>query len=738
MHSAVAMNLNESLEKYFGFKHFKGQQKEIIETILDGDDTLVIMPTGGGKSLCYQLPAILSEGIAIVVSPLIALMKNQVDLIRGYSSDDSIAHFMNSSLKAAQLKEVKKDLMSGNTKLLYVAPETLSKESTIDFLKELKVSFVAIDEAHCISEWGHDFRPKYREIKDSLHEIREKIPIIALTATATPKVRHDIMKTLKMKKDARIFLSSFNRENLFYEIRAKKDRENTIKNIVQFVRQNEGKSGIVYCLNRKTTEDLAETLQVNGLKAAAYHAGLDAGTRSNVQDMFLMEDVDVICATIAFGMGIDKPDVRFVVHFDMPKSLENYYQETGRAGRDGVGGQCVAYFSHDDINKMDKLLSNDQKSVKEREIGGQHLSEIVAYAESAACRRKFLLHYFGEVFDDEKCEKGCDNCANPLPLIDATEHIKITIEAVKSLGDAYNIKYVVNFISGIRSKEINANKHDNHELFGTGKEKDKSYWNSVVRRTLLDGYLDKDIENYGIIKMADKGLAFLEKPVKVEIALNRDFKNTGNDITVNAAATVALDDRLFKLLKDLRKKEAKRKKLPPFVIFQDASLSDMATSYPITKDEMANIVGVSKGKAMKFGRPFLELIADYVEEYEIDRPADFVTKQKANKSKKKIQIIQNIDKKIPLSNLAQSLSLTLEELFLEIETIIASGTKLNIDYFINEYLDEDQQEEIHEYFLECESEELDLELALKELDDDDYTLDDMRMMKVKFLCEVSM
>ncbi len=738
MPSVATFDLQESLEKYFGFKNFKGQQKEIIENILDNKDTLVIMPTGGGKSLCYQLPAILNEGIAIVISPLIALMKNQVDLIRGYSSDDSIAHFMNSSLRAAQLREVKKDVLEGKTKLLYVAPETLSKESTIEFLRQLNISFVAVDEAHCISEWGHDFRPKYREIKEALKAIKEEIPIIALTATATPKVRFDIMKTLKMK-NADVFLSSFNRDNLYYEIRAKKDRENTIKNIVQFVRQNEGKSGIVYCLNRKTTEDLAETLQVNGIKAAAYHAGLDAGTRSNVQDMFLMEDVDVICATIAFGMGIDKPDVRFVVHFDIPKSLENYYQETGRAGRDGMEGQCVAYFSHDDVNKMEKLLSNDNKSVKEREIGSQHIGEIVAYSESAACRRKFLLHYFGEVFDDAKCEKGCDNCANPLPVIDATEHVKMTIEAVKALGDSYKIKYIVNFMAGTRSKEINANKHNNHKLFGKGKEKGKPYWNSVVRRTLLDGYLEKDIENYGIIKMGEKGLAFLENPIATKIALNRDFKNTDADIAVSGSSgAVALDDRLFKLLKDLRKKEAKRRSLPPFVIFQDASLSDMATSYPITKEEMANIVGVSQGKAVKFGRPFLELIADYVEENEIERPMEFVTKQKANKSKKKVQIIQNIDKKIPLPNIADSLGMSLEELFQEIEAIIFSGTKLNIDYFINEYLDEDQQEEIFEYFMESETEDLDLELALKEIDDEDYNLDDMRMMKVKFLCEVSM
>ncbi|MCL4117592.1 UNVERIFIED_CONTAM: hypothetical protein GTU68_066760 [Idotea baltica] len=737
MHTATAINLEENLNRYFGFKQFKGQQKEIIESILDGKDTLVIMPTGGGKSLCYQLPAILSEGIAIIVSPLIALMKNQVDLVRGYSSNDSIAHFMNSSLRAAQLKEVKQDLLDNKTKLLYVAPETLSKESTIEFLSQLKISFVAVDEAHCISEWGHDFRPKYREIKESIKAIQEETPIIALTATATPKVQSDIMKTMKMR-GAEVFLSSFNRDNLFYEIRAKKDRENTIKNIVQFVKQRPSESGIVYCLNRKTTEDLAETLQVNGVKAAAYHAGLDGGTRSNVQDMFLMEDVDVICATIAFGMGIDKPDVRFVVHFDIPKSLENYYQETGRAGRDGMGGICVAYFSHTDINKMDKLLSNDQKSVKEREIGGQHLSEIVAYSESAACRRKFLLHYFGEVFDDAKCEKGCDNCADPLPLIDATSDVKITLEAVLSLGDSYPIKYLVNFIAGSRSKEINANKHNTHKLFGKGVGKDKSYWNSVVRRTLLDGYLDRGIENYGIIKMSETGLKFIDKPIKTEIALNRDFKNIDGDIIVNASAGAALDDRLYKLLKDLRKKEAKDLKLPPFVIFQDASLSDMATAYPITREEMANIVGVSQGKAIKFGKPFLELIAEYVEENKIDRPADFVTKQKANKSKTKVQIIQNIDKKIPLNNIAESIGMNLEGLFQEIEVIIASGTKLNIDYFINEYLDEDQQEEIFDCFMETETDELDLDAALKELDDDDYTLDDMRMMKVKFLCKVSM
>jgi len=728
----IELNLEQVLQEYFGFNSFKGQQKEIIEHILDGNDTLVIMPTGGGKSLCYQLPALMSEGTAIVISPLIALMKNQVDMVRGYARNDSIAHFMNSSLKAADLKNVKSDLIEGKTKLLYVAPETLNKENTIAFLKSLKISFIAVDEAHCISEWGHDFRPDYRNIKEAIRQIEQNIPIVALTATATPKVRLDMAKTLQLNKP-KLFIDSFNRSNLYYEIRAKKDKDKTIKNIVQFVKSNPGKSGIVYCLNRKTTEQMAETLQMNGVKAAAYHAGLDAATRNNVQDMFLMEDVDVITATIAFGMGIDKPDVRFVIHFDIPKSIENYYQETGRAGRDGLDGHCIAYFSHADINKMDKFLKD--KPVKEKEIGGQHLMEMVAFSESGACRRQFILHYFGELFPADKCEKGCDNCRNPLPSQNAKNQLVMALKAINELDGQFELKHLVDFIVGSRTKMIVTYRHDGHKQFAVGKAESKIYWNSLLRKALLENYLAKEIEEYGLISVSEKGLDFIKNPTDFELSLNRDFENLDNSIVTNTTQSVALDDNLLKLLKDLRKREAKRRNLPPFVLFQDTSLSEMATSYPINTDELQHIGGVSKGKAIKFGRAFVSLIAEYVEENNIDRPLEIVTKQMANKSKAKISIIQNIDKKVPLQTIADSLKISLEDLFQEIEAIAASGTKLNLDYFINEYLDEDQQEEIYEYFMEAETD--DLQVALEEIDDEDYTLDDMRMMKIKFMSEVA-
>jgi len=724
------LSIQDALHKYFGFKSFKGEQETIIESILHKRDTFVIMPTGGGKSLCYQLPAIMSEGTTLVISPLIALMKNQVDMVRGYSSNDDIAHFLNSSLNRSQSKKVKEDLRAGKTKLLYVAPETLTKDSTVEFFKELNISFVAVDEAHCISEWGHDFRPEYRRIRDMLDNIQEDIPIIALTATATPKVRADIIKNLKLK-EPNTFISSFNRHNLYYEVRPKPTREATIRNIVQFVKGNEGKSGIIYCLNRKTTEEIAETLQVNGIKAAAYHAGLDSGTRTNVQDHFLMEEIDVIAATIAFGMGIDKPDVRFVLHFDVPKSLENYYQETGRAGRDGLEGKCISYFSQADINKLDKFLRD--KPVKEREIGGQHLLEVVGYAESGTCRRQFLLHYFGELFDKKKCEGMCDNCANPKDIIEGKLYMQTALKVIRTLGEQFKLKYLVDFLIGKQSQEVISFRHDQKEGFGVGKEKNKLFWSSVLRQAMLKDYVCKEIENYGVLKLTDKGHAFIDKPEVVEIVLNHEFKE-GDAAIIKPQRTVALDPVLVKMLRDLRKQVAKEKQLPPFVIFQDASLNDMATQYPTSVEEMANIVGVSKGKALKFGRKFLALISQYVEDNNIEKPNEIITKQVANKSKRKVYIIQNIDKKISLQTIAEGQGISLDELFEEIETIVASGTKLNIDYFVNDYLDEDQQEEIYDYFMEADTDDLDL--ARKELDEE-YSLDDLRVVRVKFMSELA-
>jgi len=726
-------SLQKELDKHFGFKAFKGDQEEIIQCVLDRKDTFVIMPTGGGKSLCYQLPALMSEGTALIISPLIALMKNQVDMVRGFSSDDKIAHYLNSSLNRAQSKQVKQDLEDGVTKLLYVAPETLTKPDTIAFFKELNISFVAVDEAHCISEWGHDFRPEYRRIREMIDEISPEIPIVALTATATPKVRVDIIKTLKLR-DAQIFLSSFNRDNLYYEVRPKSNREETIKNIVQFIKANgEGKSGIVYCLNRKTTEEIAETLRVNDIKAAPYHAGLDSGTRSEIQDQFLMEDVDVICATIAFGMGIDKPDVRFVIHFDIPKSLENYYQETGRAGRDGLEGNCIAYFSQTDINKLDKFLRD--KPVKEREIGGQHLIEMVGYSECGTCRRQFVLHYFGELYDAEGCNKMCDNCANPKERMEGKGYMVTALKVVLELKENFRIKYLVDYLIGKNTQDIITNRHDQKESFGSGKEKDKLFWSSVLRQALLKNLLEKDIEDYGILMLTKDGHDFVAKPKPIEIVLNNQFSNDGASAMTKATKTLALDPVLLSMLKDLRKQVAKEKTLPPFVIFLDVSLNDMATQYPITVEEMANISGVSKGKAIKYGKKFVSMIAKYVEENDIERPGEVITKQIANKSKRKVFIIQNVDKKIPLNTIAQNQGMKMDELFTEIESIVASGTKLNIDYFINDNLDEDQQEEIYEYFMEADSE--DVEAALKEFEDEEYTLDEIRMVKVKFMSEVA-
>ncbi|MCB0516234.1 MAG: DNA helicase RecQ [Chitinophagales bacterium] len=728
------INLTEALQQYFGFNVFKGEQKEIIESILCGRDTFVIMPTGGGKSLCYQLPALVSEGTAIVISPLIALMKNQVDMVRGYSSDDTVAHFLNSSLSKTQIKKVKQDLVDGNTKMLYIAPETLTKDTTLDFLGELNISFVAVDEAHCISEWGHDFRPEYRRIRQMIDELGSDIPIIALTATATPKVRTDIIKTLKLEQP-NIFISSFNRPNLYYEIRPKLKKNETLKNIIQFISQNKGKSGIIYCLNRKTTEEIAELLQVNGINAAAYHAGLEANVRSTVQDQFIMEEIDVIVATIAFGMGIDKPDVRFVIHFDMPKSLENYYQETGRAGRDGLEGKCVGYFSYKDINKLDKFLRD--KPVKEREIGAQHLQEVVAYSEAASCKRQFILHYFGEDFDDKKCDKGCDSCAHPKEKIEVKDSMRLVLRAVRDLGENFQIGHIVDYLMGVSNQEIVTTKQDKLEDFGAGKEHNSHYWNSVIRQALLLNLLYKDIEDYGVIKFHESAAAYIEKPYSIKMAINHSY--TEEDL--NAADDsgpdrgVALDDTLLDMLKDLRRKVAKQKNVPPFVVFQDASLNDMATNYPITVDEMANIVGVSKGKALKYGSQFLELIKIYVEENEIDRPSEFVTHQVANKSKQKIAIIQNIDKKISLDEIARANQMSMEELIVEMESIVASGTRLNIDYVLEDLLDEEIKDEVFEYFMQADTDNP--ELALKELEPDDYDLDEIRLLRIKFMSELA-
>jgi len=724
--------LKEALIENFGFDRFKGGQETIIQSVVNKKDTFVIMPTGGGKSLCYQLPAMILEGTALIISPLIALMKNQVDLVRGYCDNDEIAHFLNSSLSRKQTKQVKQDLIDNKTKLLYVAPETLTKEETINFFKEeLKISFVAVDEAHCISEWGHDFRPEYRRIREMLDEIDPEIPIAALTATATPKVQEDIVKTLKMREPD-IYISSFNRPNLYYEVRPKKKKADTLKDIVHFIKQNEGKSGIIYCLNRKTTEEIAETLNVNGIKAAPYHAGLDSNTRSRIQDQFLMEDIDVIAATIAFGMGIDKPDVRFVLHYDVPKSLENYYQETGRAGRDGLEGKCISYFSHDDINKLDKFLRD--KPVKEREIGGQHLLEVVDYSEMGTCRRQFLLHYFGEDYDVDGCNKMCDNCANPREKLEGIEYMKMALTTVKELGSQYRIKYLTEFLIGKRSQDVLAFRHDKKPSFGIGKERDAAFWSSLLRQAILRNFLVKEIEDYGVLDITAKGEAYLENPHSVEITLHHQY-DTENLPTVSVGKTVALDQQLLKMLKDIRKQVAKRKNLPPYVIFQDASLNDMATQYPITADEMANIAGVSKGKAIKYGRSFLEFIKEYVEENDIERPNEIVTKQVAQKSKRKVFIIQNIDKQIPLITIASNLQIDMEELMEEMESIVASGTKININYFINDNLDEEQQEEIFDYFMEAESD--DIRMALDELDDDEYTGEDIRLMRLKFMSDLA-
>lgn len=729
----TAGELISHLQNNFGFDTFKEPQEEIIRNLLSGKDTFVIMPTGGGKSLCYQLPAIISKGCAIIVSPLIALMKNQVDLIRGYSSADHIAHFLNSTLNKGQQKIVKDDLTSGKTKMLYVAPETLTKEENVEFFKDLNISFFAVDEAHCISEWGHDFRPEYRRLREIMDKINEKIPVIALTATATPKVQSDIVKNLGLR-EPRIFISSFNRSNLYYEVQPKLKKEQAVKSIVKFISQNMGKSGIIYTLNRKTTEELAQMLIANGIKAVAYHAGLDSKLRAKRQDEFLGEEVQVIVATIAFGMGIDKPDVRFVIHYNIPKSIENYYQETGRAGRDGLEGKCILYYSHKDVSKLEHLMRD--KSLSEREVGGQLINETVAYSESAVCRRKILLSYFGEEYLSDNCGGMCDNCKNPKELHEAKAETLLALRVIQALDERFPITYVISIVLGRLSPQIKMYKHEELSVFGSGKEKDDHFWNSLLRQMLLEGFLKKDIEDYGVLKITSKAEVFMKKPTSFKIALNHIFEDASDDDDESAnagAESIAADEQLFELLKNLRHQEAKKRNLPPFVIFLENSLQDMATLYPTTLKELEKCQGVSVGKAIKFGKPFVNLIAKYVEENEIEKPDDFVMKSVVNKNSNKVFIIQNVDKKMPLETIAKHKTLKLEELLEEMETIVASGTKLNLDYAIEDLVEEYEREEIIDYFKGCQTSSLDI--AREELSEGNYTFEQLKIMRIKFLCE---
>lgn len=721
--------LKQTLKHFFGFSTFKDNQEIIIQNVLKGNNTFVIMPTGGGKSLCYQLPALMQEGTAIVVSPLIALMKNQVDMIRNYSSNDSIAHVMNSSLTKNELTIVKEDLIAGKTKLLYVAPESLTKEENAEFLKSIPVSFYAIDEAHCISEWGHDFRPEYRRLRPIVEGIGHDVPIIALTATATPKVELDILKNLQIE-DAQVYKSSFDRANLYYEVRPK-DKD-IIKNIIKYVRTQIGKSGIIYCLSRKKVEEIAETLQVNGIKALPYHAGLDSQTRRRNQDMFLMEESDVIVATIAFGMGIDKPDIRYVIHHDIPKSIEGYYQETGRAGRDDGEGNCIAFYSYDDIEKLEKFMKN--KPVAEQEIAKQLLQETVSYAESSVCRHRQLLHYFGEEYTRDNCG-CCDNCLTPREQFEGQDDIICVLEAVLQVKQLFKRDYIIQIVIGDNNSDIRAAKHHKLDAFGKGEDKDPKHWNAVIRQMLIKNFLHKDIENYGLLKVTELGHQFLENPYSIQLTKDHDYDDiNGNDSVMGSAKTGALDTQLFNMLKDLRKDISKKENLPPFVIFQDPSLEDMTVQYPITLKELENISGVGAGKAQKYGQPFVDLIANYVEENEIDRPTDMVVKSVINKSDLKVFIIQGIDRKIALDDIARAKSLELDELLTKIEQIVLSGAKLNISYYIDEYVDEYHQEEITDYFLEAETDSIDE--ALKELGEDEFTETEIRLMRIKFMSDL--
>ena len=721
------INLTSLLKQHFGFDTFKGDQEAIIRNVLDGNDTFVLMPTGGGKSLCYQLPSLIMEGTAIVISPLIALMKNQVDAIRNYSEEDGVAHFLNSSLKKADIDQVKADILSGKTKLLYVAPESLTKEENVEFLRSVKISFYAIDEAHCISEWGHDFRPEYRKIRPIINEICSA-PVIALTATATHKVRDDIKKSLGIM-NAKEFCSSFNRSNLYYEVRPK--TKNVESDIVRFIKGQPGKSGIIYCLSRKKVEELAEVLRANEISAAAYHAGMDSAVRSQTQDDFIMERVDVIVATIAFGMGIDKPDVRYVIHYDIPKSLEGYYQETGRGGRDGGEGRCIAFYSNKDLQKLEKFLEG--KPIAEQDIGKQLLKETTAYCESSVCRRKLLLHYFGETYEKDNCG-NCDNCLNPKKQVEAQELLCTVLETVVAVKENFKSEHIINIILGKETSEVVAHQHDELETFGTGTSDEEKTWNAVIQQALISGYLEKDVENYGLLKITAAGKKFIKSPKSFKIVEDRDFEEEENDeMPMRTGGTVVVDPGLFTMLKDLRKKVAKKHDLPPYVIFQDPSLEAMATTYPITIDELRNIPGVGEGKAKRYGQEFVDLIRRHVEENEIERPEDMRVRTVANKSKMKVSIIQSIDRKVALDDIALAKGIEFDELLDEVESIVYSGTKLNIDYFLEEVLDDDKVDEIYDYFKESETD--DIEDAIEELGDE-YSEEEIRLVRLKFISEM--